>query len=156
MIICLLSWCVCLCVCYLRFINQALPFRDLMSPYQLQDLCRSTSAYKLATRPKSGMQTKVPIYLAVPTLASAISHSINRLMPRLTFCFQLVVWQTQQGAHSFKRQCQQLVMKTFLMKVFLLQDFKCADCGYSCKLKNDLINHITASHSREVIFISSN
>ena len=69
----------------------------------------------------------------------------------LTFCPRRVVWQTQQGPHS-NHTVSNLWRK--LLTFFLLQDFKCADCGYSCKLKRDLIKHITASHSREVIFIN--
>ena len=93
-----------------------------------------------------------PIYFAVPNLASAIRHSINRLMPSLTWHFapDESYGKLSRGPHS-NHTVSNLWRK--LLTFFLLQDFKCADCGYSCKLKRDLIKHITASHSREVIFI---
>ena len=98
------------------------------------------------------MQTMADIFCSIkPGVCHQTFNKSTDAELDLTFCPRRVVWQTQQGPHS-NHTVSNLWRK--LLTFFLLQDFKCADCGYSCKLKRDLIKHITASHSREVIFIN--
>ena len=92
-------------------------------------------------------------YIADRNMFDQTSNKSRRLW--LTFSF----WasQTQQGSHS-NGTVSDLWLKLLCrnLKCLHLQDFKCADCGFSCKLKSDLVEHTNASHSTEVAQITFN